>query len=305
MSSKKTAGSGKHGLGRGLSVFLPQREDSREGDTIQQIKIANIQVSSHQPRRTFPLEGLQKLSESLKAYGLVQPIIVQKQPDGGFVLVAGERRLRAAKLCGWEWIPACVRTYEEQLAAEVTLIENIQREDLTAVEEGMAYQRFIEEFSLTQEQVAAKVGKSRSHIANMMRLLQLPESIQAMIDQGQLSMGQARPLLSLSERAQQEKLAALIVAQELSARQAERLVKDANLGKDKRKKMPQDTFLKEVQDQLKVHLGTSVAIRLDQHKQKGKIEISFASEAEFERLLALLTDLDNRDDRKETISFHV
>ena len=179
------------------------------------------------------------------------------------------------------------------MATEIALIENLQRADLNAIEEGQAYASLIEEFGLTQEEAAKKVGKSRSHVANMMRLLQLPEAIQQAVWDGQLTMGQARPLLQLPADLQAA-AAEKIISQGLSARQAEQLVKSLLAQKPQQPKEALDAYLESVQDRMKMHLGTSVAIRLGRNKKKGKIEISFTSEAEFERLLALLTDEEER-----------
>lgn len=291
MSSKKTGlPNNKHGLGRGLGAFLPTRTAGASTADVQDIPLTHIQANTHQPRRVFEEDNLQALADSLKQYGLVQPIIVQRQENGEYSLIAGERRLRAAKMCGWKTISALVRTYEDQVSAEVALIENLQREDLNAIEEGCAYKALMNSFGLTQAEVAEKVGKSRAQIANMIRLLQLPEEVKEMVSNGVLSMGQVRPLLQLSGRQKQLAAAQVIVSRALSARQAETYVGNLNQSKEKKETGSADAFLESLQDRMKLHLGTKVAIHLARGKKSGKIEISFASEKEFERLMSLLTD---------------
>ena len=263
-----------------------------------------ISPNPKQPRRAFSDEALQSLAESIRQYGLIQPVVVQKK-GGAYELIAGERRLRAAKLCGLTKIPAVVRDCAPQASAELALIENLQREDLDPVEEASAYRALIQEFGLTQEQAAEKVGRSRVHVSNMMRLLQLPEEIQQYLIDGVLSIGQARPLLQLKARQAQLEAAARIIDQELSARQVEAMVR-AMLREEPPKDAPEpDAYLESMQDRMKMHLGTNVAIRLGRNKKKGKIEISFASEEEFERLLAILTDEPEDGDSFSPSSFRV
>lgn len=308
MSAKKTGLGTNKGLGKRLQALglTEQHVDDVKAKPqgAVEIPVAAIVPNPHQPRRYFDPAALETLAKSIQEYGIVQPLVVQQLSKGKYELVAGERRLRAAQLCHLSNVPAIIKSYEPQVATEIALIENLQREDLNAIEEGQAYAKLIEEFGLTQEEASKKVGKSRSHVANMMRLLQLPEAIQQAIQDGQLSMGQARPLLQLPTDLQLT-AAEKIISQGLSARQAEQLVKTLLADKPQPAKEAPDAYLESVQDKMKMHLGTSVAIRLGKNKKKGKIEISFTSEAEFERLLALLTDEDERRHGDDISSFHV
>ena len=283
-------------LGRGLQALgLKEHPEPHDGAALE-IDIDLISPNPKQPRRAFSDEALQSLAESIRQYGLIQPVVVQKK-GGAYELIAGERRLRAAKLCGLTKIPAVVRDCAPQASAELALIENLQREDLDPVEEASAYRALIQEFGLTQEQAA--------DVSNMMRLLQLPEEIQQYLIDGVLSIGQARPLLQLKDRQAQMEAAARIIDQELSARQVEAMVR-AMLREEPPKDAPEpDAYLESMQDRMKMHLGTNVAIRLGRNKKKGKIEISFASEEEFERLLAILTDEPEDGDSFSPSSFRV
>lgn len=308
MSAKRTGLGTNKGLGKRLQALglTEQHVDDVKAKPqgAVEIPVAAIVPNPHQPRQHFDPEALEALANSIKEYGIVQPLVVQQRGKGKYELVAGERRLRAAQLCHLSKVPAIIKAYEPQVATEIALIENLQRADLNAIEEGQAYASLIEEFDLTQEEAAKKVGKSRSHVANMMRLLQLPEAIQQAVWDGQLTMGQARPLLQLPADLQAA-AAEKIISQGLSARQAEQLVKSLLAQKPQQPKEALDAYLESVQDRMKMHLGTSVAIRLGRNKKKGKIEISFTSEAEFERLLALLTDEEERRRDDGISSFHV
>lgn len=270
---------------------------------ITEIAVECIVPNPRQPRRSFNEAALDSLAESIRQHGVVQPIVVRKSGPGQYELIAGERRLRAAKRCGLKLIPAIVRKYSPDEAAEIALIENLQREDLDAVEEGLAYERLMEEFGLTQEQTAQKVGKSRSHVANMVRLLQLPPEIKGLITEGRLSMGQARPLLQLPTADRQCQAALYILKHELSARKAEALVR--RLMAEAGPKRESDAHLDLLRDQLKMALGTDVSIRLRQGAGTGKIEISFSSEAEFERLMSILIEEKEGPERPAFSSFHI
>lgn len=310
MSAKKKGLGMNTALGSRLKV-LGLNESRAEHQEVQQgapreIAIEAVYPNPKQPRRVFHKEALEALASSIRQYGVIQPIVVQKKEAGRYELIAGERRLRAAKLCGLATIPAVIRNFAPDTAAEIALIENLQREDLDAIEEGAAYQMLIEEFHLTQEQAAEKVGKSRAHIANMMRLLQLPDEIKQCIAEGRLSMGQARPLLRLTDTLQQHDAAIYIMDHELSARQVEAYVKKLLTEKEASQKTTEpDAYLEAVQDRMKMHLGTNVAIRMGRNKKKGKIEITFASEEELERLLYMLTDEKSELKDSTLSSFHV
>jgi ParB family transcriptional regulator, chromosome partitioning protein len=299
---KKGLGSGT-GLGKRLEALgLTESHLDDDRKSALEIDVTDIVPNPRQARKVFHKEALQALADSISRYGIVQPVVVQKKENGKYELIAGERRWRAAQLCHLKTMPAIIKEYTVDVATEISLIENLQREDLDAIEEAMAYQMLIQEFELTQEQVSAKVGKSRSHVANMMRLLQLPQRIQEMLSDVRLTMGQARPLLMLKNETQQVNLAERIVREGLSARQVEILAKTImeREGKEEKKPAEKDVYLESLQDKLKMYLGTGVSIHLNHKKNTGKIEISFTSEKEFERLLAMLTDEDQK--REYTIS---
>lgn len=278
-------------------------ESPAERGAPAEIAVECIVPNPRQPRQTFDEQGLAALADSIRQHGLVQPVVVQKAGPGRYELIAGERRLRAAKRCGLKTVPAIIRSYTPDEAAEIALIENLQRQDLDAIEEGMAYERLMKDFGLTQEQTAQKVGKSRSHVANMVRLLQLPADIKEWIAAGRLSMGQARPLLQLPSAKLQREAALYIMKHELSARKAEALVR--HLMTQAKPRPEPDAHLAWLQDKLKMALGTDVAIQLGKGRKKGKIEISFSSEAEFERLLSILTEEKEDTPRSPLSSFHI
>ena len=276
---------------------------SGKRERITDIAVECIVPNPRQPRRSFDEAALDALAESIRQHGVVQPIVVQKSGPGQYELIAGERRLRAARRCGLKQIPAIIRRYSLAEAAEIALIENLQREDLDAIEEGLAYDRLMTEFGLTQEQTAQKVGKSRSHVANMVRLLQLPADVKGLIVEGKLSMGQARPLLQLPTAEGQCEAALYILKHELSARKAEALVR--RLMAENEPKPEPDAHLALLQDKLKMALGTDVSIQLRPGPGTGKIEISFSSEAEFERLKSILTEENDGPRRPTFSSFHI
>lgn len=282
------------GLGKGLAAL---GFDKDKMHATLEIEVAAISPNPNQPRRFFAEDALVTLASSIKQYGVVQPIIVQKRDNDTYELIAGERRWRASKLCGLKTIPAIIKNYTENLVTEIALVENLQREDLDAIEEATAYIKLIEEFSLTQEDVAQKIGRSRSYIANTLRLLQLPLSVQEDISIGELTVGQVRPLLAIKDSALQEQIAAQIKEDDLSARQVEALVKRMQNKQPaiKKEAVPPPTyqyFIAEATDRLKMSLGAPVTVKIGtaKNKMKGKIEITFSSEKEFDRLLALLEE---------------
>ena len=282
-------------------VAVDGHSAKREG--ITEIAVECIVPNPRQPRQSFDEAALDTLADSIRQHGVVQPIVVQKSGPGRYELIAGERRLRAARRCGLKQIPAIIRRYSPREAAEIALIENLQRDDLDAIEEGLAYERLMNEFGLNQEQTAQKVGKSRSHVANMVRLLQLPAAIKSLIAEGRLSMGQARPLLQLPTSERQCDAAFYILKHELSARKSEALVR--RLMAETGPKPEPDAHLALLQDKLKMTLGTDVSIHLRSDPGKGKIEISFSSEAEFERLMAILTEENDGPGQPTFSSFHI
>ena len=254
------------------------------------IKIAQILPCRYQPRKVFAAQQLQELAISIKQQGLVQPIIVRVHPElpTNYELVAGERRLRAVKLLGWTTIPALIRPYSDVQLQQVTLIENIQRQDLNAIEEAQALKSLLESLQITQEQLAQKIGKSRTAISNALRLLALPEYIQTQLAAGKVSVGQVRPLLAVSEASEQKRLWQQVIAENLTARQAEQLVKQQ---KPKSAGKPTmlaagDVHLKAIEEQLIEQLGTKVKIQGTQ--AQGKIEIDYYGLQNLEELLEQL-----------------
>ena len=278
------------GLGRGLEALIPTMS---EQEVVKELLITDIVANKYQPRNEFNEEALEELAESINQYGLLQPVIVRKVLNG-YELIAGERRWRAAQKNGAKTIPAIVREYSDIETTEIALIENLQRENLNAIEEAGAYQRLVNEFGLTQEELAKKIGRSRSHIANFIRLLNLPEIVQEYVSRGTLTMGQVRPLLTLESEDLQIETAEYIIAEDLSARDAEKLVK--KLMKDpqvlqeelEEEEYKEDIFVVEAEDVLKMALGTKVKIKPG--KKKSKIEIEFYSADDLERLVEVLTN---------------
>ena len=294
---------GHGGLGKGLGALLKNREITPAKDQVQEIAADEIRANRYQPRQNFDEAALEDLSESIRQYGILQPLIVRRLPEKGYELIAGERRLRAARKAGLEKVPALVREYNDAEISEIALIENIQRENLNIIEEAEAYAFLMQNFQLTQEMLAKKVGRSRPHIANSLRLLELAEPAQDKLVAGELLMGQARPLLALKDEALQIKAAEHILAEHLSSRQAEELVRrllddpayldaeesgpeDESAEAQETQEAQQDAFYQDAVGRLNEYLGTKVRIRPG--KKKSRIEIEFYSEDDLERLLELL-----------------
>lgn len=267
-------------LGKGLSALLPEAPGTAPG--VLEIPVSAIRPNPLQPRRQFSQEGLAQLAASLKTHGLLQPIVVAPA-EGGYVLIAGERRWRAAQLAGLSKVPAVVHQAEgdaDRLA--LALIENLQREDLTPIEEARAFLHLRTELGLSQEEIAERVGKDRSTVANALRLLSLPLSVQAMVDAGTLSAGHARALAGLEDPQRQEELAQRCVAEGWSVRQLERHLRP----KGGRRKGHKDPETAEAEDRLMLSLGTKV--RIQRRRRGGEIRIAFANEEELIRLFRRL-----------------
>ena len=274
------------------------------------ISVEQIRPNRFQPRREFDEAALEELRESIVQHGILQPVSVRDIGGGKYELIAGERRLRAAKLAGLASVPAVFRAATDAEMAEMALIENLQREDLNPIEEAHAYERLLSEFKLSQEQLARRVARSRSAIANSVRLLRLAKEVQAFIANGVLTMGQARPLLALPTAALQREAAEYIQEHELSARGAEalvkRLVKDPNALKKEtapKKERTPDIFIREAEERLTRSLGTKVRIQEGREQGKGRLEISYFSADDLERLLALLTAADgtSKEDKRAAL----
>jgi len=292
--SKKGSGSGpkqtkKRALGRGLDALIPEIEGIEYlPKEYFQCDIELIRPNRYQPRLKFPEDELEELSRSIKEQGIIQPLLVRKDHNG-YELVSGERRLRAAKKAGLSQVPVLVKSVTDPELLVMSIIENVQRQDLNPLEEAEAYYQLINEFDFTQEQAAERIGKSRSAIANFLRLRQLPKPIKASITDGILSMGHARALLGAETPAQQNSAFRSIVARGLSVREAERLIKRLKLQKKKTKRAPTDSeqryFLSLAED-LSRRFGTRVQIK--KQGQKGTLEIKFYSDDDLDRVLSLL-----------------
>ena len=254
------------------------------------LQIDEILPNPFQPRREFSNEEMIQLAKSIKEYGIIEPLIVRINSRNKFELIAGERRLRAAQMAGLQVVPVILKDYDDRKTAQVTLIENLQRSNLNVIEEAHAYKALTQNFCMTQEEIARKVGKSRSHIANLIRLLNLSSTIQDLLSNGTLNMGQAKPLLAIDDVKLQEKTADLIIKKELSARKAEQLVKnllkDNSILKTISQQAPEQLYIQDATERLKQILGTNVNIK--QGKKKSRIEIEFYNEADLDRLIDLL-----------------
>ncbi|MFD2615269.1 ParB/RepB/Spo0J family partition protein [Paenibacillus gansuensis] len=278
-------------LGRGLDALIPSLNVS-EDDKVIEIPINQLRANPYQPRKTFNDESIQELAASIKEHGVIQPIIVRTVLRG-YEIIAGERRYRASQVCGKPTIPAVVRKFTDQQVMEIALIENLQREDLNAIEIAIAYQALIDQFTLTQEELSAKVGKSRSHIANFLRLLQLPEEIKNYVSRGTLSMGHARAIAGLKEENSQKDMAELSIRNSWSVRDLEEAIQrkeeESSTPKDKaiqNRMKNKDPYIHEIEDGLRDRFKTTVKIK--HAKDKGKIELLYFSKEDLERLLTLL-----------------
>lgn len=277
----------KPGLGRGLDALIPTKIEDDEN--IQEIRIKDIRANRYQPRRNFDEEKISELAKSIKNHGVLQPILLRKMQDK-YELVAGERRWRAAIEAGIDTIPAIIKDISDTEAMEIALIENIQREDLNPIEEALAYRELMEGFGLTQEELSSRLGKSRSKIANTIRLLNLDKEIQNMIADGKLTAGHARALLGIKNRAKRINLAKRIVEENLSVRDIEEIIKQKkSKPKKNRPKLQDDNpVFQEISDNLQSLLGTKV--KMKGTESKGKIEIEYYSEDELDRVLHILLD---------------
>ena len=283
----------KSGLGKGLDTLIP---NNNAGQSILKEKKGNgeflpinkVEPNRDQPRRKFEEDALLELAESIKQFGVIQPLLVQKKKDY-YEIIAGERRWRASKIAGLKEVPVIIREYSKEEAVEVSLIENIQRENLNAIEEAMAYKRLLEEFSLKQDEVAERVSKSRTAVTNAMRLLKLSDKVQQMVIDELISTGHARALLAVEDEEQQGILAERIFDENLSVRDVEKLMKSLKQQEEARKKeKPEHMFLyEEIENRLKDIIGTKVNVN-PRKNGKGKIEIEYYSTEELDRIFELL-----------------
>ena len=277
----------KFGLGKGLGALIPDEEVVAEKNSIDLIDINRIKPNSKQPRKNFDEEKISNLAKSIKDNGIIQPLVL-KESGNDYEIIAGERRWRAAKLAGIKSIPAVIMELTDQKVLEVSLIENIQREDLNPIEEALAFKRLIKEFSITQEDVSKVIGRSRTAITNTMRLLNLDKRVQQYLIEGVISEGHGRALLSLSKKDTQYEMTIRIIDNKLSVRETERLVRDILNPKVKEPVSEEENiYIKELQSRISEHFGTKVSIKTKKDN-KGKIEIEYYSPEELDRILELL-----------------
>lgn len=286
----------KRGLGKGLSALIPdepisdEQQNIDDKDRVVNVEITFIEPNKEQPRREFDSEKISELAESIKRYGVIQPIIVKKNEDG-YELVAGERRWRAAQKAGLKEIPCIVRELEQIKSTEIALVENIQREDLNSIEEAIAYKSLIEKYSFTQEKVSEVVGKSRSYITNTIRLLNLDKRVIDFISDNKISSGHGRAILAIEDKDVQNKISETIIKKGLSVRETEKLVKNFSKNKSVVKKenreVGDDPILAGIEESLRKTLGTKV--KIIKGRKKSKIEIEYYSDDDLERILDVLS----------------
>ena len=299
----------RNGLGKGLDSLIPNKtektvktekkpeqknEESQNSSGEILVKINQVEPNREQPRKEFDEDSLMELADSIKQFGILQPLLVQKRKDY-YEIIAGERRWRAAKIAGIKEVPIIIRDYTDQEIVEISLIENIQRENLNPIEEAMAYKRLLEEFHLKQDEVAERVSKSRTAVTNSMRLLKLSPRVQQMIVDDMISTGHARALLAIDDEEQQYQLANRIFDEKLSVRETEKLVKALkNPKKEVKKQKPERTFVYDnIEEQMKNIIGTKVSVN-PKANGKGKIEIEYYSEEELERIYDLIMTIKDK-----------
>ncbi|MBE7062626.1 MAG: ParB/RepB/Spo0J family partition protein [Ruminococcaceae bacterium] len=275
----------KRGLGKGLDALFISDDSvlqAEDGDKIVSLRITEVEPNTAQPRKSFAPEQLEELAASVKEHGIIQPIVVSKNEKGFYTIIAGERRWRAARMADLKEIPAIIREYDEKTASEVALIENLQRENLNPMEEADGFRNLMDLYGMTQEEVSEKIGKSRSAVANALRLLALKEPVRKLVREGKLSAGHARTLLAASD-ADQISLAERVIAEGLSVRELERLV---SLGRPAKKAPVKYTAeIRNIEEKFSKRVGAKV--RVTGNAKKGKIEISYADSGEFERIMEI------------------
>ncbi len=282
----------KKGLGKGLSALIPDIEEDKTRN-VTEINLTDIKKNPYQPRKSIDDEKLKEMLQSIREHGVIQPVLVRKV-DQGYELVAGERRMRAAQLAKLEKIPAVIRDFNENEMLEISLIENIQRENLNPLEEAEAYKRLMEEFGFNQEKIAERLGKSRPVIANTLRLLSLEEKVKNYLKEGKISAGHARALASIEEMELQREVAEEILKKNLTVRKVEEVLQQLKKKKEKEespppKKPKADPFLLDLEEKLCRYFGTKV--KIVEGKNKGKVEIEYYSPGELERIAEKLFSL--------------
>lgn len=285
------ASKNKKGLGRGINALFADFDEEKEADEkVEELQLDEIRPNPYQPRKNFDEDNLKDLSDSIRKNGVFQPIIVRKSSVMGYEIIAGERRFRASKLAGKDSIPAIVRAIDDEQMMEVAVLENLQREDLNPLEEAEAYSTLMKNLKITQSELSERLGKSRPYIANYLRLLDLPREVKSFVQDGKLSMGQARTLLALKDKDKLVDLAKKTIKENYTVRQLEQIVTDMNgkkkVKKDRKKKL--SPYLLQSQDRLQEKFGTKVAIKANEKTGKGKIEINYLSTEDFNRILDVL-----------------
>lgn len=276
-------------LGKGIDAYFSEpiaMAAKSGGDSVRELKLSDVEPRADQPRKHFDREQLQVLANSIAQHGVIQPIIVTENKNGTYSIIAGERRWRASKLCGKTTIPAVVRSYDELAAAEVSLIENLQREDLNPIEEAMGYQSLMTQFGLTQERVSEKVGKSRPAVANTLRLLSLDKEIQQMLVEGSLTSGHGRALLGIEDAEKRLAAAKKAASEGLTVREMEQAAKEAK--KETKPRKSKASPYPDVEKDLKEKFGTKVKIS---GENKGKIELFYYSEEDLIRIIDLMEQI--------------
>ena len=278
-------------LGRGLSALIPDISTEIDKKDIITIDLKNIYPNQDQPRRVFDEEKIKILSESIKNYGVLQPIVLKPDDKGKYMIIAGERRYRASKLARKRDIPAVIKDIPMKDIMEIALIENLQREELNPIEEALAYRSLIKNYEVTQEEISEAVGKSRPHITNTLRLLNLPKQIMDMIDQGHITAGHSEAVLRVTNESLQLELANKVIAEELSVRATEALAKkicEENIKEMPKKTKEKDVFIVDVEEKLRNIFGTKVNI--SKGKKKGKIEIEYYNEDDLNNIVSMLLE---------------
>ena len=275
----------KFALGKGLGALIP--DDINEGNEGKlMISLNKIKSNIDQPRKSFDNEKIAELAESIKNHGIIQPLILKENGDG-YIIVAGERRWRAAKMVGLKEVPAIVMDLTEKQVLEISLIENLQREDLNPIEEALAYKKLLSDFNLTQEELSKRIGKSRTAITNTIRLINLDSRVQQYVIDGIISEGHGRALLSLEDGELQYIYSQKVIDEKLSVRELEKLIRNASLKSEKNEKNEElNPYYKDIRDRLQNYFGTKV--NLSSKKNKGKIEIEYYSEEDLERILDII-----------------
>ncbi|RID82944.1 ParB/RepB/Spo0J family partition protein [Peribacillus asahii] len=279
------------GLGKGINALFNNVEkvEVEKDEVIKEVKLKELRPNPYQPRKIFDEEAIEELKQSILVHGILQPIIARKSIKG-YEIVVGERRYRAATEAGLKTVPVVVREFSEQQMMEIAVLENLQREDLNPIEEAFAYQLLLERLNITQDELAKRLGKSRPHITNHVRLLTLPEEIRNYISEGKISMGHGRALLSLKKKEKLNIVVSKVMQEKMNVRQLERYIQQLNEGVSretkKKEQTKKDIFIKEYETNLREKLGTTVTIK--QSKKKGKIEIEFFSQEDLTRILELI-----------------